>query len=43
MLVIVVSLLTLANRLERRFNYRGETAAARKTDALAVIATEARG
>jgi len=42
MLVIVVSLLTLANRLERRFNYRGETAAARKPDALAAIATEAR-
>ena len=42
MLVLVVSLLTLANRLERRFNYRGETAAARKTDALAAIATEAR-
>jgi spermidine/putrescine transport system permease protein len=42
MLVLVVSLLTLANRLERRFNYRGERAEAAKTDALAAIATEAR-
>ncbi len=42
MLVLVVSLLTLANRLERRFNYGGERAGAAKTDALAAIATEAR-
>jgi spermidine/putrescine transport system permease protein len=41
MLVLVVSLLTLANRLERRFNYRGERAGAAKTSALAPIATEA--
>ncbi len=42
MLVLVVSLLTLANRLEQRFNYRGETGRAAKTDALATIVTEAR-
>jgi len=41
MLALVVSLLTLANRLERRFNYRGERAGAAKTGALAPIATEA--
>ena len=44
MLTLVVSLLTLANRLERRFDYRGETAPGRapKTDAQAAIATESR-
>ena len=42
MLALVVSLLTLANRLEQRFNYSGERAGAAKTDALAAIATEAR-
>lgn len=42
MLVLVMSLLTIANRLERRFNYRGESGRAAKTDALATIVTEAR-
>jgi spermidine/putrescine transport system permease protein len=42
MLTIVVSLLTLANRLERRFDYRGEPGRAAKTDALGAIAAESR-
>jgi spermidine/putrescine transport system permease protein len=42
MLTLVVSLLTLANRLERRFDYRGEPGRAAKTDALGAIAAESR-
>ena len=41
-LTLVVGLLTLANRLERRFDYRGEPGRLAKTDALGAIATESR-
>jgi spermidine/putrescine transport system permease protein len=41
-LTLVVLILTLANRLERRFDYRGESGRAAKTDALGAIATESR-
>jgi spermidine/putrescine transport system permease protein len=42
MLALVVTLLTVANRLEERFNYRGERGRAAKTDALAAVVTESR-
>ena len=42
MLTLVVTLLTIANRLEERFNYRGERGRAVKTDALAAVVAESR-
>ena len=42
MLTLVLLLLTVANRLERRFDYRGDTGRSTKTDALGAIVTDAR-
>jgi hypothetical protein len=42
MLTLVVTLLTIANRLEQRFNYRGDAGRAAKTDALGAVVTESR-
>ena len=41
-LALVISLLTLANALERRFDYRGEAGRRAKTDALGAVVTERR-
>jgi spermidine/putrescine transport system permease protein len=42
-LALVIALLTLANALERRFDYRGEAGRRSKTDALGAVVAESRG